>query len=175
MKSQIGLLVQIVRCIQMKRVLSEIDPNPNLNFWLLIHGSFMDLPALDWCKIFGSNAEPTHWKGIATDHAQFKNSLLNHLDITDNEWAAYWEQMKNFRDELIAHQCTDSIVTKYPEFDIALRSSYFYHDYLANLLTEQDSDPIENLELYSLRFYEQTKKIAKKAIEATKGIHESVY
>jgi len=56
-----------------------------------------------------------------------------------------------------------------------LRSSYFYHDFLAKKLVEPDSDPIENLENYSIRFYEQSKKIALKAIEATKGINECVY
>jgi hypothetical protein len=174
-ENQMGLLVQIVRCIQMKKVLSEIDPDPKLNFWRLIHGSFMDLPALDWCKIFGSDAEPTHWKTVNSDHNEFRESLLGHLKISEKEWADYWGHMKDFRDKLVAHHSSNTSVDKYPEFDIALRSSYFYYDHLRNILAESNSDPIENLESYSLRFYEQAREIAVKAIEATNEINERVY
>lgn len=173
-ENQMGLLVQIVRCIQMKKVLSEVDPDPKLNFWRLIHGSFMDLPALDWCKIFGSDAEPTHWKTVNSDHNEFRKSLLGHLKISEKEWADYWVHMKDFRDKLVAHHSSNTSVDKYPEFDIALRSSYFYYDHLRNISTESNSDPIENLESYSLRFYKQAREIAVKATEATNEINERV-
>ena len=130
MKNQMGLLVQIVRCIQMKKVLSEIEPNPKLNFWRLIHGSFMDLPSLEWCKIFGSNAEPTHWKEITSDHDKFKLLLLEYLNITETEWTCYWNQMKGFRDELIAHHSLNTSVSKYPELDIALLHILMHRDHL---------------------------------------------
>jgi len=174
-KTQMGLLVETVRYIQMKNVLTEIDPEPKLNFWCLIHGGFMDLPCLDWCKIFGSNAEPTHWKGIVKDIDQFKKDLLKYLEITQKEWESYWFHIKDYRDKLVAHNEVKPSVEKYPSLDIALRSSYFYYDYLENLLNEGKVEPIEPLEEYSEQFYKQAQKVAKTAIGSTKDIDESVY
>jgi hypothetical protein len=32
---------------------------PSLNFWRLIYGNLLDVAVLEWCKVFGSDAEPT--------------------------------------------------------------------------------------------------------------------
>ena len=174
-KSQKALLVQIVRCIQLKRIFEELNPEPKLNFWRLIHGGFLDLPVLDWCKIFGSNAEPTHWKGVVHDIDKFKNDLFSYLEITQAEWVEYWNHMKDYRDELVAHYDLDSDVSTYPSLDLALRSSYFYYDCLTSHVDGCMSDGEERLEVYSLRFYEKAKEIAAKAIEATSDIKETVF
>ena len=175
-KTQMALLVQIVRCIQIKKILHELDPDPKLNFWRLIQGGFLDLPTLDWCKIFGSNAEPTHWKEIAQDQDNFREEMLNYLEISATDWVEYWNHMKNYRDELVAHYEMNSDVSSYPTLDIALKSSYFYYDYLANMLNEGIlEEPMEVLENYSKRFYSSAKKVACLALEATSELKEVVY
>lgn len=170
-----GLLVQIVRSIQIKKVLSELNPNPRLNFWRIIQGGLLDLPVLDWCKVFGSNAEPTHWKGVVSDVEAFRAALLSHLQISQKEWEKYWLHMKDYRDELVAHYDADTGVTMYPSLELALKSSYFYHDYLLKVLNEgkiESLEMFETLEEYSKRFHDRSMEIAAKAIEATNGIKE---
>jgi len=174
-KSQLSLLVQIARSIQIKYVLAELDPDPKLNFWRLIHGSFLDLPVLDWCKIFGSNAEPTHWKDVVSDISKFRNEMFSHLNITKDEWNEYWFQMKNYRDELVAHYEPNYNSETYPDLELAFKSSCFYHDYLVNLIDNETEEKMEILEEYSKRFYIQTKKIAQIAIKATDSISEVTY
>ncbi len=172
--TQINILVQIVRCIQMKKVLAEIDPSPRLNFWRIIHGGLMDLPVLEWYKIFGANAEPTHWKGVVDDPEHFRTSLLEKLNISYQNWEKYWAHMKDYRDEFIAHFASGSDVSNYPRLDIALRSTCYYHDYLYVKINEGRIEQSPFLEEYAEKFYEQTKNIATTAYNATKDIKETV-
>lgn len=98
-------LVHLARSAEMKLVLTVVDPEPRLNFWRLIHGNQLDTAVLEWCKVFGSDGEATHWKKIipATDHNQFRSSLLASLGISADVWATYWNEMKAYRDNLVAH------------------------------------------------------------------------
>jgi len=173
--NQLSILVHIARCIQLKKVFNEIDPSPSLNFWRLIHGGFMDLPVLDWCKIFGANGEPTHWKGVVDDPAKFRTELLLKLEISQEEWEQYWNHMKDYRDELVAHFEAGTDVSTYPDLDIALKSSCFYYNYLYVVINEGKIEPTQFLEEYAERFYEQSKEIANTAYSATKGMKETVY
>ena len=102
--------------------------------------------------------------------------MLISLGLSIEEWEGYWNHMKDYRDELVAHYEMDTDVSKYPDLEIAMRSSYFYYDYLQSTLNQEVlAEPLEGLEEYSNRFYESSKKIAAKAIEATNGIKETVY
>lgn len=171
-KNQMEILVEVVRCIQLKRALSEVDPEPPLNFWRLNYGGLMDLAVINWCKIFGSNAEPTHWKGVVDDTQAFRTQLLNYLSIDFGIWEEYWNHMKKYRDEFVAHRLSNSIVDRYPDLEIASNSSYFYYSYLSKLL---DDETIPKLNEYSDRFYGQSLEIAKVALNATKDIREKIY
>lgn len=98
----------------------------------LIHGNQLDSAVLEWCKVFGSDDEATHWKQVvpAADHDQFRSDLLASLEITVDVWAAYWNEMKSYRDNLIAHHIELNKVANYPVLDLALKSSFFYYNYL---------------------------------------------
>jgi hypothetical protein len=159
----------------MKKVLAEVDPSPALNFWRLIHGSFMDLPVLDWCKIFGSNAEPTHWKGVVDDPNQFRLDLLADLKISKEDWEQYWNQMKSYRDELVAHFEAGTEVANFPDLNIAMKSSCFYYNHLYVIINEGKIEHTKFMEDYAEKFYKQAKEIAIVACASTKGIRETVY
>ena len=55
-------LIHLTRSVMMKRALTAVDANPHLNFWRLIQGNQLDIAVLEWCKVFGSENEATHWK-----------------------------------------------------------------------------------------------------------------
>lgn len=57
-------IIYLVRCIAMKKSLASIDNNPHLNFWRLISGVWLDTSVVEWCKIFGSENEDTHWTKV---------------------------------------------------------------------------------------------------------------
>ena len=174
-EAQQAILVQISRCIHIKQALHAVEPTPHLNFWRLLYGGMLDLPVLDWCKIFGANGEPTHWKGVVSDVGVFRRGLLEFLDIDDESWEGYWNHMKSYRDELIAHHQADIGVETYPPLEIALRSCYFFHDYLSDGLYHPAIVPAEErLDAYCEEFRELATNIAQAALGATADIEENV-
>ncbi|WP_342594218.1 hypothetical protein AAGT95_14180 [Salinicola lusitanus] len=87
--------------------------------------------ALSWCKVFGSNAEGTHWKSAAMVQDDFRKQLFQELRVTDVEFTAYWKEMKHFRDEVIAHFNVNSFGCNYvPSFDLAMNSAAVAHKLL---------------------------------------------
>ena len=174
-KIQQELLVEVVRCIQLKRVLSATNPDPEMNFWRLFSGGMLDLSVIDWCKIFGANGEPTHWKGLVSDPDKFRNDMLLSLEIDEKEWSTYWNHMKSYRDEFVAHHQRESKIKTYPVLDIAFKSSCFYYDHLARELASPYGQGLDGkLEEYAQRFYDQAKEVAVAASQATNGFKECV-
>ncbi len=174
--TQIKIITQIVRCIHLKKVLTAIDPSPKLNFWRLMYGDLLDISVLEWTKVFGSNAEPSHWKGIVSDHKKFKTELLQYVSCTESEWASYWNLMKDYRDEHVAHHSSSPTVTNYPTLNLALRSCYFYYSYLIKEARAAGETRFPNdLEEYSKKFADQSTNIAKAAIFATSEFQELVF
>ncbi len=176
LETQIRMVVQIARCIHLKRVLTITNPEPHLNFWRLMHGALLDLSVLEWTKIFGSNAEPTHWKGMISDHAKFKSDLLTCVGCTEVEWSNYWDEMKGYRDEYVAHHSASPSKTQYPTLDWAIKSCYFYYSHLIARARATGERRFPNdLEEYCKRFAAQASEIANAANRATASYQELVF
>ncbi|MBO6809728.1 MULTISPECIES: hypothetical protein [Marinobacter] len=87
--------------------------------------------AISWCKVFGSNTEETHWKAVVGDEQRFRELLFRQLNVTDKEFKAYWQEMTNFRNKIVAHFDSDHFskgIT--PSFELAMKSSAIAHRYL---------------------------------------------
>lgn len=171
-------LVHLARSAEMKRALTAVEPEPGLNFWRLIHGNQLDSAVLEWCKVFGSDGEATHWKQVvpAADHDQFRSDLLASLEITVDVWAAYWNEMKSYRDNLIAHHIELNKVANYPVLDLALKSSFFYYNYLIKELRSLGETRYPgDLQSYCEAFEQQAREIARQAIASTAAMKERVY
>ena len=178
LESHIFRLVHLARSAHLKRVLTDINAKPTLNFWRLILGSHLDISVLEWCKVFGSNAEKTHWKNVVptAEHNRFRNELLTTIQMTQEEWTSYWESMKKYRDRQVAHYEELPLGSAYPVLDSALSSSYFYYKYLiAELRKLGETRFPDDLEEYCIRFSLQTSEIAKQAVAATTDIQEQVW
>ncbi len=170
-------LAHVVRSVMMKRALTAVDPKPRLNFWRLIHGNQMDIAVIEWCKVFGSDKEATHWKNVipSTEHDQFRAALLGAMGVPADAWTAYWKEMKTYRDNLAAHHNGANNISNYPHLDLALRSSYFYYGYLIKELRSLGDQRFpDDLEEYCGRFEAQARDIAEKAITATANLEERV-
>ncbi|RFC40682.1 MAG: hypothetical protein DID89_2727546633 [Candidatus Nitrotoga sp. CP45] len=170
-------LVHFARSVEMKRALTAIEPEPTLNFWRLIHGNQLDIAVLEWCKVFGSDGEGTHWKNIVriAEHNQFRQDLLVWLGITADEWGAYWKEMKGYRDNLVAHHIEMNRVSNYPVLDNALKSSFFYYKYLIKeLRLLGETEYPDDLETYCAAFQKQAREIASQALASTAAMKEDV-
>ena len=171
-------LVHLARSAEMKHALTEVAPEPHLNFWRLIHGNQLDIAVLEWCKVFGSDGEATHWKRIVppANHDQFRDGLFVAVGVTADEWAVYWTEMKAYRDNLVAHHIEMNRVANYPVLDLAVKSSFFYYSYLIKELRALGETRYpDDLQIYCGAFESQAREIAAAAVASTAEIKERVY
>jgi hypothetical protein len=175
----VDLLANIVRVIYLRRTLHTICPEPPLNFWRIIYGNLTDIAVLEWCKLFGADDDqnqPVHWKNLTTDADQFRKEMFSTLDIYESKWKSYWAEMKRYRDQSVAHHDFRRVQIKtYPQFDLALESSYFYYGYVVSELTKYGiNQQPKDLRAYGRDFANQSHDIATAALEATKSFSEQV-
>lgn len=168
----VNLLGSLTRSAHLKRVLSALDPDPALNFWRVMHGNLLDITVLEWCKLFGSDHEEhqkTHWKNVVANQDAFRSELLGELGVDMKAWQAYWLEMKNYRDQHVAHRdFAKSDVTHFPKLDLALQSSAVYYRYVISELRKLGVARYpDDLRAYGEAFADQARTIAGKALEAT--------
>jgi len=169
-------LVYVVRKAGCNEALSRYKNNFNQNYWILIYNNFLDIAVMEWCKIFGSYKEPTHWKTVVDDHDIFRQNLLKALNIDDAAWKSYWMSMKDYRDIQVAHHQYNPNVTHYPNLNIALESSFYYYNWLISKLRSLGIHSFpDDLKDYYSRFVDQALNFADVSFQATKDIKERVF
>ena len=176
LKNHVSLLGTVVRSTLLKRALESVCAEPHLNFWRIIDASLMDSAVLAWCMIFGSDAEPTHWKKVvpSCDQESFRMNLLAAMEVEESKWAEYRSELKAYRDTQVAHYREE--VKHHPVLNLALKSSYFYYDYLLKRLRQMGETRFpDDLEEYGGRFYDQSVNIASMALASTTQIKERVF
>jgi len=179
MIAALQVMVNVVRCIALKRALAATDPDPSLNFWRLLHGNLLDAAVLDWCKLFGSDDEERqllHWKRFFADGDDFRTGLLAHVQLGKDEWQCYWQRMKRYRDQYVAHlDFNRRDISHYPDLGPALASVCYYYSHLnAELRTKGEARFPHNLGEYYDAFLAHSSDIAGLAITSTHKITERI-
>ena len=173
----IEVIVGVVRNIALKRALAEVEPDPHLNFWRVMHGNAMDMAVLEWCKLFGldGDVQSVHWKAVFDDHDAFRDGLLQHLGLDGASWRDYWTEMRTYRDQYVAHLDAKRAADAYPELGTALASATFYYQELLSLLRAEGIERYpSDLADYYEQFRVQALDVATRATGATRGIEERV-
>ena len=175
----VEILEALIRNIALKQALHRVDKDPHLNFWRLIYGNQMDVPVLEWCKLFGADdaeRQPVHWKNVASDLEHFRAGLFASIGIDADGWSAYWQEMKKYRDMEVAHHDSHrNSISKYPLLNTALHSAFYYFDYVRSELRNFgiDQQPSDIRE-YARKFEEKCVEVATVAMSATRSITENV-
>ncbi len=55
------VVVNLARCVALKRALIAADPDPALNFWRVLNGNLLDMAVREWCKLFSFIT--MNWRG----------------------------------------------------------------------------------------------------------------
>ncbi len=141
---------------------TELKPRREGNFWITAIGNFIDVSVLEWCKLFGDDADNHHWKNIVTDQKIFRSELMKDIRITDREWKDNWKTIRNYRDQFVAH--LDSEHTMHiPKMDIPERMVRFYYEqlrWLCSSVTVLAGGPTD-METYYIKCYEEAVGIYK--------------
>src|SRR6266498_472607 len=155
------VIASLVRTIHIRRALHNVHPEPHLNFWRVIYGDLTDFAVLEWCKLFGSDDEEhqaIHWKNMAPNQEAFRQALLTHLHLS--------------LDQAVAHRdLKRKAIPRFPNFDVALESAYFYYGVVLSELREQGIElGPRDIREYAARFFAQARTVASAATDATKSI-----
>lgn len=95
-------------------------------FWLTVHGNFVDVCVLEWCKLFGNRNGKYHWQNIFSSPAQFRQELLTLHSIDDARLEMLWNEVKDYRDDFVAH-LEDRESTPLPNMNIHHLLIEFYY------------------------------------------------
>ena len=162
-----------VRLVTLKRVLHEVVPDTKLDLWRIMMGASLDYGLIEWCKIFGSRADDTHWTNLVPKdrHDAFRDGLHKAVGKTAAEWDAYHTEMKEYRDKLAAHIDLGGNVANYPSFDAALAAAFYY--YATFLYPEwsakHPSAPYPaDMDAYAADYHKKLLDVATAAAQATK-------
>ncbi len=164
------------RQISYHRAFREYEGSLKLNFWIATFNNAIDLAVLDWFHLFGYHNDDLHWKCVVSDNEKFRNGLFNYLCLSNGEFEAYWNEIKAYRDQDIAH-IEIRPVSNVPDMSIALKAcNYYYKNVLKELSTFRDySNWPDDLMEYHQRSLEQAEYIVSVAYEATKNINETIF
>lgn len=169
-------LLYVVRNAACCRSLNSYKDNFNQSYWVLIYNNFFDITILEWCKIFGTYREPTHWTTLVNDQKTFRQCLLATLNIKCSEWHSYGQHIRDYRNNFVAHHIKDPKLTHYPKLDIALGASFYYYDWLIRKLDEIGiQQRPESLQDYFEYCLDQSKKFSEKAYSLTQVLGENIF
>lgn len=168
-------LIYVIRNAANFQSLVKYKDDFKQNYWILIYNNFLDIAVLEWCKVFGTDSEPTHWKTIVNDHTAFREGLLNCIGLDENEWSAFWENVNSYRNNIIAHfKKVDDL--SYPFLDVIIKSSFYYYKWLQKELeTHGIIQEPEDLENYYRRCLSQAENFSEIAYNSTADIGEKVF
>lgn len=125
---QYSVLVSCVRHLAYYRVLFDtfVGSRATSDFWTRTITAHALTATIQWCKVFGVDSNDTHWKKAvleSEDQIAFKKELLRATSMTEEQWIAYWNEMKNFRNKYAAHRLASSNLPVVPHFNPALLSA----------------------------------------------------
>ena len=118
---------------------------PDAEAWLSIVDMFYSEAIISWNMIFGTDSQELHWKNISkklplpngSKLKPFGKELITEdLGITTVEWEKYHKEMRDMRNERIAHFNYKISKKSPPNVTWALRSAYLYREWLLSLLKE---------------------------------------
>jgi hypothetical protein len=168
-------LIYVIRNAANYRSLAKYKDDFDQNYWIQISNNFFDVAVLEWCKVFGTDSEPTHCKTIVDNHASFRKGLLNCTGLDESGWSKYWQSVKDYRNNIIAHfkKIPD---LQYPSLDVIINSTFYYYNWLLKELDKRGiiQEP-EDLEDYYHRCLNQAETFSEKAYNSTKDIKEKVF
>ncbi|MFO2976083.1 hypothetical protein SCO70_00815 [Legionella pneumophila serogroup 3] len=102
-------------------------------FWITIQSNFLDIAILEWMKLFGTYDEQHHWKNIIYNSNSFKVSMLQHCNLSNEEFDSYHKAMRSYRDQFVAHLDSE-LVMQIPDLTNAINTVKYYYLHVYNEL-----------------------------------------
>lgn len=111
--------------------------NPDISFWRVMNGNFLDQVVLEWCKLFADRNGNHYCQNIVADQEEFKRDMLARLGVSEEAYNVYIKEMRSYRDKFVAHLDSDSVM-QIPHLSLAKDAVWFYHEHI--VLKEASED-----------------------------------
>ena len=99
----------------------------NSNFWRVARNSCRDMAIIQWCKLFGSWSETTHWKNHSFIK-DFEIEILKKTNISYDLWKKIHDCILEYRDKNVAHIDLDDWERNIPFMSLAMEILYCSYD-----------------------------------------------
>lgn len=170
-------LMVFAQSIHVRRMIEGIALDPKQTFWIMTVNLLADTATVEWCKVFGSWDEDTHWTRVAPkeQHEDIRADLLKILGLSQGAWEEYRDSIVSYRDQMVAHHDLDATVTNYPHYDVAIVAANFMFDRLRNLADPDSLGGIPtSLDHWSQTVARNMSAIVRKAFEASASLGSNV-
>ena len=118
------------------RALMKVIGENDRGFWRLASSNSYDLTIIEWCKIFGSYSENTHWTKIFHDENDFRDCIYRSVQMTKDQWDAYHHDLTDYRNKWIGHFNSEFKPDSHPDIEPAFKSILTCYNYLLKKMTE---------------------------------------
>jgi hypothetical protein len=163
--------------VHVRRMIEGIALDPKQTFWIMTINLLADTAALEWCKVFGSRNEDTHWTRAVPEnkHDGIRADLLRAIGLTQVDWEKYRDGIVSYRDQMVAHHDLGATVANYPHYGIALIAARFMFDQLRNIADPDSLGGIPtSLDRWSGTVTANMSVIVKKAFQASASLGPNV-
>jgi hypothetical protein len=170
-------LMVFSQSVHVRRMMEGIALDPKQTFWLMTINLLADTAALEWCKVFGSRNEDTHWTRVIPEnkHDAVRADLLKAIGHTQADWEKYRDGIASYRDQMVAHHDLSATVANYPHYDVALVAASFMFDQLRNVADQDSLGGIPtSLDRWSGTVAANMSAIVKKAFQASASLGSNV-
>jgi hypothetical protein len=99
--------------------------------------NFIDIGLIEWAKLFHER-EHHSWQRHVANKDEFERGLLAVVKMDGEQWDAYFDEVKTYRDKFVAHLDLNRQM-KIPNLGPALASLFYYAKYL------REHEPIEQM------------------------------
>ena len=119
-------------------------------FWSMMQNSVGDSVCLSWCHVFGNRSDDLHFSSFFNDEAaelcgdefsfeNVKTRLLSVIEMDEQQYQEFWNEVKECRDQFIAHKELGTSVI-FPHTDLCRTQA----EELRQILAEFVSKAVEN-------------------------------
>lgn len=113
-----NVLVRLIKCAHYFDLVS----GQNNQFLAQVQNSIGESACVFWCHLFGSKNDELHFakffenESIFTPHT-VKSRFLGAMNLSEDQYKGFWEEVKNCRDKFISHKEIEAIV-RFPDIGL---------------------------------------------------------
>ncbi len=95
--------LNFVRNYAIRKAIRESEVLKDIEIFKIISNSCFNIALTEWCKLFGSERDQSHWKKCDVRGFRDINDVLKDVNILECEFELLKENIKKFRDKYVSH------------------------------------------------------------------------